>query len=102
MVLEMVMESVFAVVDIFFVSRLGSEAMASVGLTESLLAIIYTLAMGLSIGVTATVARRTGERDPDGAATGAGQAHGAGIALVLGAGCFAPHLCSGSWARMGP
>ncbi len=86
MVLEMVMESVFAVVDIFFVSRLGPEAMATVGLTESLLAIIYTLAMGLSIAVTATVARRTGEGDPDGASTAAGQAMGLGlfVAVVLG------------------
>lgn len=87
MVLEMAMESVFAVVDIFFVSRLGPEAMATVGLTESLLAIIYTLAMGLSIAVTATVARRTGEQDPDGASTAAGQGMVLGvlISLVLGA-----------------
>jgi len=68
MVLEMVMESVFAVVDIFFVSRLGDEAMAGVALTESILTLIYTVAMGLSIGVTAIVSRRTGEGDHDGAA----------------------------------
>ena len=96
MVLEMAMESVFAVVDIFFVSRLGAEAMATVGLTESLLAIIYTLAMGLSIGVTATVARRTGEKNPDAASETTGQAIllGVGIALVLGAtgALFAPDL----------
>ena len=87
MVLEMVMESVFAVVDIFFVSRLGPAAMATVGLTESLLAIVYTLAMGLSIAVTATVARRIGEGDREGASTAAGQAMGLGIAIavVLGA-----------------
>ena len=74
MVLEMVMESVFAVVDIFFVSRLGDEAMAGVALTESLLTLIYTAAMGLSIGVTAVVARRAGEGDPDGAARATVQA----------------------------
>lgn len=89
------MESVFAVVDIFFVSKLGSEAMAAVGLTESLMAIVYTLAMGLSIGVTATVACRTGERDADGASTAAGQSLVLGIfiALVLGilGAWFAPH-----------
>ncbi len=63
MVLEMAMESLFAVVDIFFVSRLGDEAMAGVALTESAITIIYTVAVGLSIGVTAMVARRTGEGD---------------------------------------
>jgi len=86
MVLEMAMESVFAVVDIFFVSRLGSAAVAAVGLTEAMLAIVYTIAMGLSIGVTATVARRTGEQDPEGASVATGQAIliGLGIAILLG------------------
>jgi putative MATE family efflux protein len=74
MVLEMVMESVFAVVDIFFVSRLGDEAMAGVALTESLLTLIYTAALGLSIGVTAVVARRIGEGEHDGAALATVQA----------------------------
>jgi putative MATE family efflux protein len=86
MVLETAMESVFAVVDVFFVSRLGPEAVATVGLTESMLTLIYTVAMGLSIGVTAMVARRIGEKDPEGAAVTAvqGIALGLAVAVVLG------------------
>ena len=79
MVLEMVMESVFAVVDVFWVSRLGPDAIATVGLTESMLTLVYTAAMGLSIGVAAVVARRIGEKRPDEAAEAAVQ----GIALGL-------------------
>ena len=88
MVLEMVMESLFAVVDIYFVSKLGDHAMAGVALTESGITIIYTLAAGLSIGVTAMVARRVGEGDRDGAARAAAQAIFLGIfvALVFGVG----------------
>jgi putative MATE family efflux protein len=79
MVLEMAMESVFAVVDVFWVSRLGPDAIATVGLTESMLTLVYTAAMGLSIGVAAVIARRIGERRPDEAAEAAVQ----GIALGL-------------------
>ncbi|MBA3439456.1 MAG: MATE family efflux transporter [Pyrinomonadaceae bacterium] len=96
MVLEMLMESVFAVVDVFFVARLGSDAVATVGLTESMLTLVYALAMGLSIGATAMVARRIGEGDRDGAARAAVQAIILGIivAVLLGlAGVvLAPHL----------
>lgn len=74
MVLEMAMESIFAVVDIFFVSALGSEAIAVVGLTEAVLTIIYAIAIGLSMGVTALVARRIGEKSPEKANIVAGQA----------------------------
>ena len=79
MVLEMLMESVFAVVDIFWVSHLGTDAAATVGLTESLLTLIYALAIGLSIGAMAMIARRIGEQNPEGAARAAVQA----IALAL-------------------
>ncbi|MEO7987644.1 MAG: MATE family efflux transporter [Gemmatimonadales bacterium] len=74
MVLEVALESIFAVADIFWVSRLGPDAVAAVGLTESLLTVIYALAMGLGIGATAVVARRIGEKDPEGAARTAAQA----------------------------
>src|SRR4051812_31986205 len=96
MVLEMVMESVFVVCDVFFVSKLGADAVATVGLTESLLAIVYTIAMGLSIGVSATVARRTGEHDAEGASRTAVQGISLGliVAIVLGVlgALFAPSL----------
>jgi putative MATE family efflux protein len=86
MVLEMLMESVFAVVDIFFVSMLGAEAVAAVGLTETLLSLVYTVAAGVGIGVTALVARRIGEQDEDAAARATVQAValGAALAAVLG------------------
>lgn len=82
MVLEMAMESLFALVDVFFVSRLGVNAVATVGLTESVLTLVYSLAWGLGMGVTAVVARRTGEKDPDGAARAALQ--GILLATALG------------------
>ncbi len=87
MVLEMLMESVFAVVDVFFVAKLGAEAVATVGLTESMLTLIYAVAMGLGIGATALVARRTGEKDAEGAARSAVQVIALGliVSLVLGA-----------------
>lgn len=96
MVLEMLMESVFVVVDMFFVARLGAESIAAVGFTESILALLYTLAGGLSIGVTAVVSRRVGEGDGEGAANGAAQALGLGVLLAILMGVaglrFAPDL----------
>src|SRR5215813_12488473 len=86
MVLETLMESLFAVVDVFFVSKLGADAVATVGLTEAMLFFIYAIAIGLGIGATALVARRIGERDPDGAAGTAVQSIFLGVivAAVIG------------------
>jgi putative MATE family efflux protein len=83
MILEMCMESVFAVVDIFFVGKLGSNATATVGLTESVLAIVYSVAIGLSMAATAMVARRVGEKNYDGAAKAGAQAIMLAIAVTL-------------------
>ena len=68
MVLEMLMESLFAVVDVFWVSRLGRDAVAVIGLTESVMSLIYAVAIGISFAATAIVARRIGEKDPERAA----------------------------------
>ncbi|HEX8069085.1 MAG TPA: MATE family efflux transporter [Pyrinomonadaceae bacterium] len=96
MVLEMLMESVFAVCDVFFVARLGADAVATVGLTESMLTLIYTVAIGLSIGAMAMVARRVGEGDREGAARTAVQVIALGVlvsaALGLAGALLAPRL----------
>ena len=101
MVLEMSMESVFAVVDVFFVSRLGAQAIATVGLTESMLTLIYTIAMGLGIGVTAMVARRIGEHDPEGASRAAMQSIWLGVLLALALGISGALLAPQLLAVMG-
>jgi len=96
MVLEMVLESLFAVVDTFWVGRLGANAVATVGLTESILALVFAIGMGISMSTTAMVARRIGEKDPEDAAISAVQAIVLGllISLAMGipAGIEAPHL----------
>jgi putative MATE family efflux protein len=96
MVLEMVLESLFAVVDVFWVSRLGADAIATVGLTESVLTLVFAVGMGLGMSTTAMVARRIGEKDPDGAAVSAVQAIFLGLiaSVVIGLPFFllAPRL----------
>ncbi|MFL5619525.1 MAG: MATE family efflux transporter [Gemmatimonadaceae bacterium] len=86
MVLEMLMESIFVVVDVFVVAHLGADAVATVGLTESFMTILYTLAMGLSIGAGAMVSRRIGEKDAEGAAHTAAQVvlFGLGLSVSIG------------------
>src|SRR5919108_3510517 len=96
MILEMVLESLFAVVDVFWVGRLGADAVATVGLTESMLSLVFAVGMGLSLSTTAMVARRIGEKDPEGAADAAVQAIFLGliVSLAIGLPClvFAPNL----------
>ncbi len=83
MVLEMSMQSLFMVVDVFFVGKLGPDAVAIVGLTDSLLMLVFSIAIGLSMGATAMVARRVGEGDPDAAAVAAIQVIAVGAVLAL-------------------
>src|SRR6516225_10140239 len=83
MVLEMVLESLFAVVDVFFVGRIGANAVATVGLTESLLSLVFAVALGLSMSTTAMVARRIGEKDPEDASVAGVQAIIVGLSVSL-------------------
>ena len=86
MMLEMSMESVFAVVDIAFVAQLGTDAIAAVGITEALVTVIYAVGIGLGMGVTAMVSRRMGAKNVEGAASATGQALwiGAALSVVVG------------------
>jgi putative MATE family efflux protein len=88
MVMEMAMESIFVVADVFWVAHLGANAVATVGLTESMLTLIYSMAMGLSIGAMALVARRIGEGDAEGAARAGVQAIVLGVLASLLIGLF--------------
>ena len=83
MMLEMAMESIFAVVDIAFVSRLGTDAIAAVGITEALVTVLYAIAIGLGMGLTAMVARRIGEKDAEAAALVTGQSIWIGVSLSI-------------------
>lgn len=83
MVLEMAMESLFGIMNVFWVAGLGEIAIASVGITESILVLVFAVAMGLSIAITATVARRVGEKDMEGARLAAGQGLAAGVAIAI-------------------
>ncbi len=98
MILELSLESVFAVVDIFFVSKLGENAIATVGLTESVITILYSVAIGLSSAATAIVARRIGEKDSDAAAHSGAQAiivtFIVSIGLTIAGTFFAPEILS--------
>jgi len=90
MVLEMVLESLFAVVDVFWVGRLGADAVATVGLTESMLSLVFAIGLGLSMSTTAMVARRIGEKDHEGASIAAMQAIwiGLGVSATIGLPCY--------------
>src|SRR5438105_6870568 len=96
MVLETLLESLFAVVDIFFVAHLGADAVATVGITESLESLVYAVSIGLGIAATATIARRIGEKDPRAASHAAGQAITLAVLvaapMAIAGALFAPQL----------
>lgn len=96
MILEMAMESVFGVLDVFWVGKLGASAVAAVGLTEAILVLVFAVAIGLSMSTTAMVARRIGEKDPEAASATAVQAIGIGLLVAIPTGIvgcvYAPEL----------
>src|SRR5438309_4128390 len=83
MVLEMVLESLFAVIDVFWVGRLGANAVATVGITESMLALVFAIGLGVAMSTTAMVARRIGEKDSEDAAIAGVQAIILGLVISL-------------------
>ena len=86
MILEMVMESLFAIVDVYFVGKVSTEAVATVGLTESVITIIYSLAIGLAMASTAMISRRIGENEPEKAASAAVQSifMAVSVSIIIG------------------
>jgi putative MATE family efflux protein len=96
MILEMAMESVFGVLDVYWVGKLGANAVATVGLTEAIVVLVFAVAIGLSMSTTAMVARRIGEKDPEAAAATAVQSIGLGVLVALPTGLvgilYAPEL----------
>lgn len=101
MILEMLMESIFALVDIAYVSQVSVNAVATIGLTESVITLVYALAIGLSMAATAVVARRIGEKDVDGARVAAVQAIGLGGSNLCGYRHFWNNLCQGNFGLNG-
>ncbi len=101
MILEMALESVFAIVDIFFVARLGTDAVATVGLTEAVITLLYAVAIGLSMGATAMVSRRIGEKNPEKAAIAAGQIIWIGIFVSIATGLIGLFLADEILLMMG-
>lgn len=101
MILELSLESVFAVVDMFFVSKLGQNAIATVGLTESVVTIVYSIAIGLSTGATAVVARRIGEKNTEGAARAGAQSLVLAVFVSIIVGIFGVYYASDILKLMG-
>ena len=103
MVLEMCMESLFGIVNVFWVARLGSNALAAVALTEAMLALVFAVAMGISMATTAMIARRIGEKDAGGASVAAFQSIALGFflaaAIAIPGFLFAPQLLSAMGAE---
>src|SRR5215813_2549394 len=98
-VLEMGMEATFGIVDAFWVAKLGANAIAAVGLTESMIILLFSVALGLAMSATATVARRVGEKDADGASVAAVQAILIGVSVSIVTGILGA-LYAPTWLRL--